>query len=251
MAITPYPAWVPGPVARYVESSLREPHDKPGRDRLRRLVEAPDMQSVWPALSVGAPEPDLLITFARQAAFSLWLSWGPRLLPASTPAKQRHRIRKIAQASRSLLNHLEALGDDQAERGAQFLASAVHRAELDAYKERRFEQIPRLAALAREPQWGHTAEVVSLLRTLHEVATVAAGAPNPPGPRKPRSRSAVRTAYVRELAGFVQQHFKKSHYAAVATTANVMLNEFEKPLTADHVRKLTLPHRKISGTKSR
>jgi hypothetical protein len=173
------------------------------------------------------------------------------LLPPSTPARQRHHIRKIAQASRSLLNHLEALGSGQAERGAQFLAGAVRRAELDAYKERQFEQIPRLAVLAHQPQWGYAAQVVSLLSMLHAVATVAAGAPNPPGPRKLRSKSAVRTAYVLELAGFVRQHFKKSLYAAVATTANVMLDEFDRPLSPDHVRKLTLPPKKISGTKTR
>lgn len=245
MGNSPYPPWIPTPVVEYVESALREPHDHRSLERLRRLITSPDLRNAWRALSKITAEPDLLVAFARNAAFSLWLSQGQHLLPRASPATQRRQFHKVAQASQALLKHLEALGEGQAELGVQKLASAAHRATLDAFGKRRNDQLPRLATLA----FLTTTEAIPQLRTLHEVAHVAANAPTSPGLRKLRAVNAVRTAYVHELARFIQQHFNKPFFAVVATMANVMFDEFDKPLTADHVRNLISPPKKISGIK--
>lgn len=244
-----YQSWVPKPVTDFVESVLHKPHDAPSLARLQLLVESPDMHSAWKSLYKAATDPDHLVEFVRSAAFSPWLSWGQHLLPTSTPAQQRLQFRKIAQTSRDLLKQLQALGEGRAEGGAQLLVSAAQRAVLAAFSKPQHEQLSRYMALAFPAQWSFGTKVTSPLQWLHETAIVAAGAPSPPGPRKLGSKNALRTAYVLELAGFVRNRFKKPLFAVVATTANVMFNEFDSPLTPDHVRKLILPSKKISGKK--
>jgi len=241
---------VPQAVADFVVSALQEPHDKASLDRLRRLTESPDMQPAWKTLSSSTIESELLIAFTRQAAFSLWLSWGQKLLPLTTPAKQRQQAWKVAQASQALLKHLEALGGGHAERGAHRLAAGVHRASLDAAGKGQYGRLRRTAALGNLSQGGnHAADVVHRLRWLQEAANTVIEAPSPSGPTKLGAKNAVRTAYVTELASFTKQHFGKPLFAVVATTTNVMFDEFDTPLTADHVRKLVNPPQKIPRKK--
>ncbi len=104
-------SWVPQQVADFVATALLEPHDQASLDRLRRLMTSPDMQPAWKTLAGETTDSDLLIAFTRQAAFSLWLSWGAQLLPLSSPTQARQQARKVVQASQALLKHLEALGE--------------------------------------------------------------------------------------------------------------------------------------------
>ncbi len=242
-------SWVPQQVADFVATALLEPHDQASLDRLRRLMTSPDMQPAWKTLAGETTDSDLLIAFTRQAAFSLWLSWGAQLLPLSSPTQARQQARKVVQASQALLKHLEALGEGHAERGAQWLAGGVYRASLDAAAKKQYGQLRKTASLAHRSFGRQAADAVNQLRWLHEAARVATDAPSPSGPTKLRAKNAVRTAYVAELASVIKQHFKKPLFAVVATTTNVMFDEFESPLTAEHVRKLIHPPQKIPRKK--
>lgn len=206
-----FPKWVPENVARFVERAEGEPHDEKSKERLRRLVSDPGMEAVWRTLSKEAPSAEVLENFARWAAFSLLLSWGRRLLPAVTDAARRRSAGRIQRLARGLLDELGKPGGR--------LSTPINYQAL----------VAGLSALAYAA--GH-----------------AAKAPRGPGPRKLAARTAVRTAYVLELDSFLKSHFKKPLYAVIATTANVMLGEYNKPLSADHVRKLINHPKKISST---
>jgi len=167
--------WVPENVARFVETAERVKHDDKSKERLRRLVSDPGMEAVWRTLSKEAPSPEVLPKFAQWAAFSLWLSWGPRLLPQVTNAARRRSAGRIEKLARGLL-------DEMGKPSGRFTIPANHQA------------------------------LVAGLSALVFGACYAAKAPRGPGPRKLAASTAVRTAYVQELDHFLKSHFKKPLY---------------------------------------
>jgi hypothetical protein len=248
-----FPEWVPENVARFVERAEHEPHDEATKERLRRLVSDAGMEAVWRTLSNEAQAPEVLENFARCAAFSLWLSWGRRLLPEISTAARKHSLVRIGKLAKSLLDELGTLSGrtKNAARGVAAVADALYRTELGAVAADP-RAVPWLAGLRmylNSPSNQQT--LVIGLSALTNAARDAANAPRRPGPRKLAAGTAVRTAYVRELDGFLRSQFNKPLYAVIATTANVMLREPEKSLSADHVRKLIEPPKKISSKSRR
>jgi len=246
------PAWLPTPIAAQATRLLESGVQNLGQEnhaRLIRLVCDPGMKSAWSTLKRAAPDEAALLEFFDQVRLHPAVLGSLVQPPALSMAQQRQAFTRIAKLASALLARLEHLGGDakSAESGLAILDDAVRRSELENLSQisSGFVVTHGLSALPEEDEVPVSA--VEMLRALVHSAQLAASAPRGAGPRKRRSKSALRTAYIQDLSRSVDKRFGKPFPSALAATIAVSLQDAS--VTEDLVRKLSGPKRKIPGQK--
>src|SRR5208282_324700 len=244
------PSWLPPEFTAHLpglfEASVK---DEKGQIRVQSLVNAPGMEQVLKTLLRLNADPVALKQFAYSAAVSPRLTEGKKTLPSISHREERLRLQKVLKAALALQNSLVELGKESGPRalaiGLAKLQIAAWNALSHAVAAGNPERTPLL--FLRWQSFRH-ADADSAIEAIISAAQEALRAPRPPSPRKLKDKHALRTAYVQELAKTVQHHFGKPLYEEVATVANLMFEDADKPLTGNLVRKLIpTKRRKISA----
>ena len=126
------------------------------------------------------------------------------------------------------------------------LESALRRAAGAAASEDWNTVLAQALSLREDLEQTHEFSLAAQLRALAAAAQLAAATPPQAGPRKQKAQNAARTAYVQDLSTFVRLRFGKPFHQAIATTVNISLALYDDPVSADLVRRLSEPSRKIT-----
>ena len=249
--MAPFPTWLPTPIAAHARRLLDSGGlDDASKARLLALTCDPGMQRVWCTLSRATPDDAALVEFLDQVRLHASVQGLGSAWPALSPAQQRKAFRTIAQHASLLLKELEHLAgpNGQAESGLAELEAALRRAAGASASKSWNAALVGALWLRENLEQTEEVSLVAQLRALVEAAQMAAATPAAPGPRKRKAGSAARTAYVQDLASFVRLRFGKPFHQAVATTVNISLALYDDQVSADLVRRLSEPSRKITRT---